>query len=443
VTWLIEPRILATAYKFYWLDEKTFPMQYGNIYILLACGVGLWMTWGVGANDLANIMSTAMGSKALSVRQALVIAVVFEIAGAFLGGTGVADTIRGGIIEPSVFANTPQLFIFGMLSVLMAGAVWMTMASFLGMPVSITNAIVGSLVGVGAIMLGVDAVHWQEVGYIAISWFSSPTIAGVVSYLLFISIKRSILGAEDPLGAAERYVPIYLFLVGIVLAVMTTLKGLNHFHVALNLLQKTGVVLVTALLVLISGMISIKKIRLKLKFKLNRHTQFQYIENMFSVLMAFTACAMVFAHGSNDVAIAVGPIAGIISLVKSGQPMHDGWLITGITLFGCLGVILGLVMYGRKVIETVGNAITTLTPSRAFAATLAAASTVVMSTSTGIPVSATQTLVGAVFGVGLARGIGALNLNVIRNIFMSWIITIPAAAGLATLFFYTLRIIFG
>jgi PiT family inorganic phosphate transporter len=207
--------------------------------------------------------------------------------------------------------------------------------------------------------------------------------------------------------------------------------------------QKTMVVVGTALAVFFLGMYSIKKIRNKLKFKLNRHTQFHYIESMFSVLMAFTACAMVFAHGSNDVAIAVGPIAAIISLVQHGQPMHDGIYFYGIILFGCGGVILGLFMYGRKVIETVGSSITTLTPSRAFAATLAAASTVVVSTSTGIPVSATQTLVGAVFGVGLARGIDALNLSVIRNIFLSWIVTIPVAAGLATFFFYILRMIFG
>ena len=418
-------------------------MDYNLIFILLACCVGLWMTWGIGANDLANIMSTTMGSKALSVRQAIVIAIIFEISGAFIGGSGVTDTIRGGIIDPEVLAQTPELFIYGMLSVLMAGAVWMTAASFMGMPVSITNAIVGALVGVGAIMLGVNAVQWHQVGYIAISWITSPVIAGVVAFVLFISIKRLILGAENPLQAAERYVPIYLFAVGIVLALMTALKGLNHFHVLLHPIQKILVVLLTALAVLLVGLFAIKKIRKQLKFKINRHTQFHYIENMFSVLMAFTACAMVFAHGSNDVAIAVGPIAGIISLVQHGQAMHDGWAFYGIILFGCFGVILGFLMYGRKVIETVGSAITTLTPSRAFAATLAAASTVVISTSTGIPVSATQTLVGAVFGVGLARGIDALNLAVIRNIFMSWIITIPVAAGLATIFFYILRMIFG
>ncbi len=418
-------------------------MEYGILFAVLACAVGLWMTWGVGANDLANIMSTAIGSKAISVRQAMLIAIIFEIAGAFLGGAGVTDTIRGGIIDINTFIGMPQLFIYGMLSVLLAGAVWITTASYLGMPVSITNAIVGALVGVGAIMLGPHAVHWQKVTYIAISWISSPTIAGVIAFLLFNSIKNSILGAEHPMQAAERYVPIYLFLVGIILAMMTALKGLDHFHVNLSLLQKYIIVLVTAIIVALSGLYAIKKIRLKLKYKINRHTQFQYIESMFSVLMAFTACAMVFAHGSNDVAIAVGPIAGIISMVWTGQPMQSGLFFSGIMLFGCFGVILGLFMYGRKVIETVGSAITTLTPSRAFAATLAAASTVVVSTSTGIPVSATQTLVGAVFGVGLARGIDALNLTVIRNIFMSWIITIPVAAGLATAFFYALQKIFG
>jgi PiT family inorganic phosphate transporter len=418
-------------------------MEYDVIYILLACGVGLWMTWGIGANDLANIMSTTMGSKAISVRTAIVIAIVFEISGALLGGNGVTDTIRGGIIDPAMLVKTPELFIYGMLSVLMAGAVWMTTASFMGMPVSITNAIVGALVGVGALMLGVNYVHWHEVAYIAVSWISSPTIAGVLAFLLFISIRRTILAVENPLQAAERLVPIYLFMVGIVLAMMMALKGLNHFNVRLNFFQKLFVVFCSATAVFCLGMYAIKRIRKQLKFKLNRHTQFSYIENMFSVLMAFTACAMVFAHGSNDVAIAVGPIAGIISLVQHGQPMHDGYAYYGIILFGCCGVILGLVMYGRKVIETVGVSITTLTPSRAFAATLAAASTVIVSTSTGIPVSATQTLVGAVFGVGLARGIDALNLTVIRNIFMSWIITVPVAAGLATIFFYLLRMLFG
>lgn len=416
-------------------------MEYGLIFIVVACAVGLWMTWGIGANDLANIMSTAMGSKAITVQQALVIAIIFEIAGALLGGTGVTETIRGGIIDTHALANTPQLLVYGMLSVLFAGAVWITLASIMGMPVSITNAIVGGLVGVGAIMLGLHDIHWQTVGYIAISWITSPAIAGVLAFLLFISIKRTILGNENPFRSAKRYVPAYLFLVGIVLSLMTVLKGMDHFHIHRNIFSSIVIVIVSAFGVVLAGLYAMKRVQLKIK--LNRHTQYLYIENMFSVLMAFTACAMVFAHGSNDVAIAVGPVTGVVSLVMEGHAMSDGYVLTIMMLAGCLGVILGLFMYGRKVIATVGSAITTLTPSRAFAATLAAASTVVVSTSTGIPVSATQTLVGAVFGVGLARGIDALNLNVIRNIFLSWIITIPAAAGLATLFFYVLKQIFG
>lgn len=416
-------------------------MEYGIIFIALACIVGLWMTWGIGANDLANIMSTAMGSKAITVRQALIIAIVFEIAGALLGGTGVTETIRSRIIDVNLLSNSPQLLIYGMLSVLFAGAVWITLASFMGMPVSITNAIIGGLVGVGAIMLGIHAVHWQTVGYIAISWFSSPAVAGVIAFLLFSSIKRTILGAENPFRAAKWYVPFYLFLVGIILSMMTVLKGLDHFHVHRDKSTSVLIVLITAFFIFLLGIYALKHVELKIK--LNRHSQYIYIENMFSVLMAFTACAMVFAHGSNDVAIAIGPVVSVVDLVLTKETMHNGAILNGMLLLGCLGVVTGLFMYGRKVIATVGTAITTLTPSRAFAATLAAASAVIVSTSTGIPVSATQTLVGAVFGVGLARGIDALNLNVIRNIFMSWIITIPAAAGLATLFFFILREIFG
>ncbi len=382
-----------------------------------------------------------MGSKAISVKQAMVIAIIFEVAGAFLGGNEVSDTIRSGIIDVSQFADKPYLLIYGMLSVLLASALWITVASYLGMPVSITNAIVGALVGVGAIMLGLHAIHWQTVGYIAISWLSSPTIAGVLAYLLFISIRRWILGVDNPLTAAKRWVPFYLFLVGVILAMMTTLKALDHFHFAFSIFEISLILIMTIMIVIAIGMLAMRKIFAK--ENTDRHAQFIYIESMFSVLMAFTACAMVFAHGSNDVAIAVGPVAGIVSLVKTGSTHYDGVMLKGIMLFGCLGVVLGLFMYGRKVIETVGSAITTLTPSRAFAATLAAASTVIVSTSTGIPVSATQTLVGAVFGVGLARGIDALNLTVIRNIFMSWIITIPVAAGLATFFFYILRILLG
>lgn len=414
-------------------------VEHSLLFITIACLIGFIMTWGVGANDLANIMSPTMGSKAITVKQAMIIAVIFEFAGAILGGNHVTTTIRSGIINTSLLSHDPSVLLYGMLSTLMAGAIWMLLASALGMPVSITNAIVGALVGFGTIVLGPQAIHWNQVGRIAISWVLSPSIACLAGYFLFVTIRRTIFDTDKPANSVRWYLPIYFLLVGIVLGNMTVMKGLERLGYDFSVLQTLFVTFFTAILVVIIGMLVAFQVRESTMQK--RFQQVYYVERLFSVLMAFTACAMVFAHGSNDVAIAMGPVSAIISLAKSGYIGHAA--PTWIMWFGCTGVIIGLFMYGRKVIATVGSEITTLTPSRAFAATLAAASTVIVSTSTGIPVSATQTLVGGVLGVGLARGIGALNLRVIRNIFLSWLVTVPAAALLTILFFYLFKSIFG
>lgn len=410
-------------------------MDHGTLIILLAGLIGFVMLWSVGANDLANVMSTTMGSKAVTVQQAMIIAIVFEFAGAILGGTGVTNTIRGGIIDTSTFLHAPDLLMHGMLAVLLAGTIWMLIASFLGLPVSITNAIVGGLVGFGAIVLGIHAIHWLQVRWIIVSWIISPLSAGFIAYFLFRSLQRIILTAIDPVRNAQRYTPLYFFLVGIVLAFMVVLKGIKHAGIVFSVADEWLVVLGTALVIAGLGFIITRQV--DLSPDPTGRDRFAPVERLFGWLMAFTACAMVFAHGSNDVAIAIGPVIAIITIVQG-----DSHIIsvlsspTSITALGCLCVVIGLLMYGRKVIATVGSGITALTPSRAFAATLAAAATVIASTTTGIPVSATQTLVGAVLGVGLARGIGALNLNVVRNILLSWLITIPATSLLAILFFY-------
>lgn len=417
-------------------------MDSSLILLFVAIALCFFMTWGVGANDLANVMSTTMGSKAVTVRQAMIIAVVFEFAGAFFGGSGVTETMRDGIINTSQLLDQPLILIEGMLGVLLACTFWMNLASYIGVPVSITNALVGSMVGFGSVVLGHDAVHWGQVYRIALGWITSPAIAGVTAYVLFISIQQSIFVKSDPLQKAKFFVPIYLFLVGSVLSFITVFKGLNHFDIHLNLKQNLAVTLITSIIITIIGMLFIK--RIPEIPKIRRRERFLQVEKYFAVLMALTACAMVFAHGSNDVALAVGPLTIIHSLVMNpGQPLSGDNYPAWIILFGCVGVISGLFMYGRKVIETVGSSITALTPSRAFAATLAAASTVVVATSTGIPVSATQTLVGAVLGVGLARGIGALNLVVIRNIFMSWVLTLPAASLLTILAYKALHACLG
>ncbi|KTD25591.1 MULTISPECIES: inorganic phosphate transporter [Legionella] len=417
-------------------------MDYSLILLFIAIGFCFFMTWGVGANDLANVMSTTMGSKAITVQQAMIIAIVFEFAGAFLGGSGVTETMRDGIINSSELSNQPLILIEGMLGVLVACTVWMNLASYLGVPVSITNALVGSMVGFGSVVLGPNAIHWQQVSHIAIGWITSPLIAGITAYALFVSIQQVIFIKSDPLEKAKLYVPIYLFLVGTILSFITVFKGLNHFHIHLNLKQDLAVTLATSISITIIGMSFIR--RIPEMPRIRRRERFIQVEKYFAVLMALTACAMVFAHGSNDVALAVGPLTIVHSLViHANQPIGAASYPAWIILLGCIGVIAGFLIYGRRVIETVGSSITALTPSRAFAATLAAATTVVVATSTGIPVSATQTLVGAVLGVGLARGIGALNLRVIRNIFMSWILTLPVASLLTILAFKVLHYLIG
>lgn len=417
-------------------------MDFSILYLLFAVILCFLMTWGVGANDLANVMSTTMGSKAVTVKQAMLIAIVFEFAGAFLGGTGVTETMRDGIINSSELSGQPLILIEGMLGVLLACTIWMNLASYLGVPVSITNALVGSMVGFGTIVLGPQAIHWNQVSRIAISWITSPMISGITAFMLFTSIQQTIFVKSNPLIKAKLYIPIYLFLIGSILSFITVFKGLNHFQIHLNFKQNLAVTLATSIVITIIGMIIIK--RIPEHPRIRRRERFIQVEKYFAVLMAMTACAMAFAHGSNDVALAVGPLSIIHSLVMNSHQTfnannYPAWII----LLGCFGVVTGLLMYGRKVIETVGSAITALTPSRAFAATLSAATTVVVATSTGIPVSATQTLVGAVLGVGLARGIGALNLIVIRNIFMSWVLTLPAASILTILAYKLLHAFIG
>ncbi|QRN02876.1 phosphate permease [Legionella sp. MW5194] len=417
-------------------------MDYSIYLLFAALALCFLMNWGVGANDLANVMSTTMGSKAVTVRQAMFIAIVFEFAGAFLGGSGVTETMRDGIITSSELSSQPLILIEGMLGVLLACTVWMNLASYLGVPVSITNALVGSMVGFGAVVLGPEAIQWSQVYHIAIGWVTSPLIAGITAYTLFISIQQTIFVKSDPLEKAKLYIPIYLFLVGSVLSFITVFKGLNHFDIHLNLKQDLAVTLATSITITIIGVLFIK--RIPEMPRIRRRERFIQVEKYFAVLMALTACAMVFAHGSNDVALAVGPLTIVHSLVMHpdnsfAATNYPAWII----FLGCFGVVTGFLMYGRRVIETVGSSITALTPSRAFAATLAAATTVVVATSTGIPVSATQTLVGAVLGVGLARGIGALNLIVIRNIFMSWVLTLPAASLLTIMAYKLLHLLIG
>ncbi len=413
-------------------------IQHASIYIGLAALFGLFMAWGIGANDVANAMGTSVGSKALSFRQAVMIAAVFELAGAVLAGGEVTKTIRKGIIDVSSLSGTPELLVYGMLASLLAAGIWLLVATRMGWPVSTTHSIVGAIVGFGAVGIGVDAVHWSKVGTIAASWVTSPLLAGTIAFLLFRSIQKLIINTDNPADSARRYVPFYIFVVGFIIAMVTMVKGLKHVGIKLPLDQSVLIATAVGVVVMIIGAIMIK--RISFDPEADREFHFTNMEKIFGVLMVFTAIAIAFAHGSNDVANAIGPVAAIVGIVQSaGEIAAKSATPIWILMLGGGGIVFGLMTYGHKVIATVGSGITELTPSRGFAATLGAAVTIVFASGTGLPISTTHTLVGGVLGVGLARGIGALNGDVIKTIFMSWIVTLPAGAGLSILFFFVFK----
>lgn len=416
-------------------------MEYGITFLVLACIFGLFMAWGIGANDVANAMGTSVGSGAITIKQAVIIAAIFEFAGAFLAGGQVTKTIRKGIVDADLLSSTPELLVFGMLASLLAAGIWLLVASRFGWPVSTTHTIVGAIVGFAAVGIGFEAVHWGKVGTIVMSWVISPALAGIVSYWLFRSVQKLILSTENPFENAKRYVPFYIFLTGFIIALVTMYKGLKHVGLETSAMQNYGMAVIVGLIIMGISIFYIRKIEIVPEADKDFH--FANVERVFGVLMVVTACAMAFAHGSNDVANAIGPVAAVVGIVQSGGDIaQKSVLPVWVLILGGAGIVAGLMMYGKHVIATIGKKITELTPSSGFAATLAAATTVVFASGTGLPISTTHTLVGAVLGVGLARGIGALNLTVVRTIFLSWIVTLPAGALMSIMFFFTLKGIF-
>lgn len=414
--------------------------NYGTILIIVATIFGLMMAIGIGGNDVSNAMGTSVGAKVLTIKQAILIAMVFEFSGAFLAGGEVTDTIRNGIIETSVFVNQPETLVFGMMAALLAAGTWLLLASYMGWPVSTTHSLVGAIIGFACISVGPEAVAWSSLLGIVGSWFITPIIAGFFSYAIFISAQRLIFDTDKPLLNAKRFIPIYMFITAMVVSSVTIRQGLKHLGLHFSSAEAWLWAIVISTLVMLAGSFYIRR-----KFA-NKEDErgFGGVERMFSSLMILTACSMAFAHGSNDVSNAIGPLAAIVSTVENmGQISQHSTLAWWILPLGGLGIVIGLATIGHKVIATVGTGITELTPSRGFAAELATASTVVLASGIGLPISSTQTLVGAILGVGFARGIAALNLGVLRNIVASWLVTLPAGALLSTIFFEIIQLIFG
>jgi PiT family inorganic phosphate transporter len=412
--------------------------EYGTVFMALAIIFGFYMAWGIGANDVANAMGMPVGSGAITVKQAIIIAAIFEFAGAFIAGGQVTKTIRKGIIDTDALVGTPELMVYGMLAALLAAAIWLMIATTRGWPVSTTHTIVGAIVGFGVAGIGVDVVNWPKIGSIVASWLVSPLIGGAISLSLMLSIRKLILDTDNPFESAKRWGPVYVFLVGWIVGLVTLFKGLKHLNLELTGPQSLIAATVIGVALALVGRYMIG--RVKVDPDADREYHFASVEKVFVPLMVFTAAAMAFAHGSNDVANAIGPLAAVVSTVESGGEMaSEASLPLWILVLGGVGIVVGLATMGYRVMETIGTKITELTPTRGYCATLAAATTVVLASKTGLPVSTTQIAVGAVMGVGLARGVGAIDLRVIGGIVLSWFITLPAGGILAALLFFLFK----
>lgn len=404
--------------------------------IILACVFGFIMAWGIGANDVANAFGTSVGSGAITLRTALLIACIFEFSGAYLAGGEVTDTIRKGIIDSEQFIGKSDVLVFGMMSALLAAGLWLFLASTLGWPVSTTHSIIGGIVGFSIIGLSFNAVNWEAVSSIATTWVLSPILSGVLAFFVFKSIKFLILDTENPFSNTLKFSPIYLFFVGFVISMLTFLKGLKHVGIDLDFAEAAFFSFLFAIVITIIGLLLLKTSNISKQKDAS-------IESFFAILVIFTACAMAFAHGSNDVANAVGPLAAVVNTVSQNDSLNNEIAVTSwILLLGSIAIVIGLLTYGFKVIGTVGKGITKITPSSGFAAELSAATIVVLSSSYGFPVSTTHTLVGAIIGIGLVNSSRNLDWSNVVQIFSGWIVTIPVGGILSILIFYIFKSIY-
>jgi PiT family inorganic phosphate transporter len=421
-------------------------MTLGLPILIITVIAGLYMAWTIGANDVANAMGTSVGSGALTLTAAIVLAGIFEFTGAVLVGTNVTQTISKGIIEVSRFdpggdfgERGPYILALGMLAALVAAAAWLHLATHFGLPVSTTHSIVGAVVGIGLVSFGWHGVDWGKMGEIVASWFVSPVLGGFIGFLTFVFIRRRILGAGNPVAATQAVAP---YLVGIVISVMS----LSFIYKALkNVLDAPPLVVALAISVSFGSLIGVLTGSFIRRSPPRQPSPYVYVERIFAILQIATACFVAFAHGANDVANAVGPLSAVVTLYQGGFSTVAAsvsvpcWVLA----VGGVGIVVGLATWGYKVIATIGKQITDMTPTRGFSAEFGAATTVLIASSLGLPVSTTHTLVGGVVGVGLAHGIGALNVRVIRNIVGSWLATVPASAALAALLFIGARLIVG
>jgi len=470
-------------------------MEVETLLTIIVLAVGFYMAWNIGANDVSNAMGTSVGSGALTLRRAVILAAILEFCGAYFVGGTVSETMQGQLIDISKYAATPNTLIFGMCGALLGTGIWLQFASYFGLPVSTTHAIIGSILGFGALTLGFTGIEWGVIGQIALSWVISPLLSGIISYLIFRVLERQILFNLNPALATKRHIPIFLFFVFFTFSLSLLFNGLGRIDLQLSFLQASLISLVIGLIACAAGLFIVKRLPLPespqtatslilpqtlislekaikhmrrvrsaaldethnkvthlleemhtLKDNMRQETgfvartsEYNVVEKAFGFMQVISACFVAFAHGANDVANAIAPVASVIETIKHGVLASAAPVPSWLLAFGGAGIVIGLATWGWRVIETIGRKITELTPTRGFSAEFGAAITILIASKMGMPISTTHCLVGAVLGVGLAGGIRAINLRTLREIALSWIITIPASALMSILCYFALR----
>lgn len=470
-----------------------------TVLLILVLCAGFYMAWSIGANDVANAMGTSVGSGALTLRQAIIIAAILEFSGAYFFGSHVSETVQNGLIHSDIFAGAPLQLVYGMLASLIAAGVWLQTASYYGWPVSTTHTIVGSIVGFGFVYGGIDAIYWGNVGFIVSSWILSPLCGGIASYFIFTLLRKKIFYSANPMQAALKLTPALVLAVTTILSLIMVYKGLQNLELKLSFVEAVLMSLGVGLVCCGVSCLFLKRVRLpnqkdlktlasfdpeilhnlekakknlqkatiyshgevkyeisllleemdgiseslkKTEESLDKTSEYAMVEKIFGYLQLMSACLMAFAHGANDVANAIGPLSAAIEVLTTGKIFYQASIPTWALALGGVGIVVGLATWGWRVIETIGKKITELTPTRGFAAEFGAATTVLIASRIGMPISTTHTLVGSVIGVGLARGIEALDLRTTRDILISWLVTVPAGAALTVLVYYILQFIF-
>lgn len=469
-------------------------MTTDSVLIILTFVFGFYMAWNIGANDLSNAMGTSVGSKALTLQKAIFLAAILEFSGAVLLGSNVSSTIQQGIVDPNFFSFNPIIFVLGMIGALLATGLWINLASYLHLPVSTTHAIVGAVLGFGILVGGIKAIHWHQMGIIALSWIISPLISSLLSFTLFHFVQQKVLFDLNPFHSAKKLFPYFIFFIFLIFSFNIFYKGPENLHLNFSLplalllsftlatvaffisllfirnfkdlsatrclvspeheynlekvekyLQKTKLSSLSVNEKSSSLLEDLKKISDEAKKEIQYSevsSQYIFVEKIFAYLQIISACLVAFAHGSNDVANSIGPLAAVIEVIKTKNIPESFSTSLFILFFGGISMVIGLATWGWRVIETVGKKITELTPTRGFSAEIATAFSIIVASKLGLPISTTHALVGSVLGVGFARGLQSINLKTLKDILLSWFVTIPLCALLSIFIFYMIKFIF-